>query len=165
MNKLWTPWRMPYLQGEHERPKGCVFCHKATCPNEPEQILHRGESCYVALNRYPYSNGHLLIIPYAHVSSLEDLDAQTLTEMMLSVNLCLAALREAYAPQGFNVGVNLGTAAGAGIADHVHMHVVPRWKADTNFMSVIGDTRVIVEMLDQAYARLNPIFAKLGETG
>jgi ATP adenylyltransferase len=113
------------------------------------------------MNRYPYSNGHLMVIPYAHVSSLEDLDTAALTEMMLAVNTCLAALRAAFAPHGFNVGVNLGKAAGAGIEEHVHMHVVPRWIADTNFMPVVGQTRVIPELLDESYTRLKPIFDKL----
>lgn len=165
MNRLWTPWRMPYLRGECKKLDGCVFCHKPSCADDDEYILHRGEFCYVTLNRYPYSSGHLMIIPYAHVSSLEDLDAPTLTEMMLSVNMSLAALREAYAPHGFNLGVNLGKAAGAGIAEHVHMHIVPRWTADTNFMPMLAGTRVIPEMLEDAYARLEPIFAALIAAG
>jgi ATP adenylyltransferase len=164
VDKLWTPWRMAYLRGEDKRPGGCIFCHKVSCSDEKEHILHRGEFCYVTLNRYPYSNGHLMVIPYDHVPSLEHLDTPALTEMMLLVNLSLAALREAYAPHGFNLGVNLGKAAGAGIAEHVHMHIVPRWMADTNFMPVVGETRVIPELLDEAYARLKPIFAKLDES-
>ena len=163
MNRLWTPWRMPYLRGEDKRPDGCIFCHKLCCSDEKEHILYRGEWCYVTLNRYPYSNGHLMVIPNVHVSSLEDLDERTLSEMMQVVNLSLAALREAYAPHGFNVGVNLGKAAGAGIAEHVHMHVVPRWTADTNFMPVVGSTRVIPELLDDAYARLKLHFPRPGD--
>jgi ATP adenylyltransferase len=150
---------MPYLRGEQEQPDGCIFCHKFNCSDDEEHILYRGRSCYVTLNRYPYSNGHLMVIPYIHVCSLEDLDEPALSEMMQVVNMSLAVLREAYAPQGFNVGVNLGRAAGAGIADHVHMHIVPRWVADTNFMPVVGNTRVIPELLDDAYLRLKPIFA------
>jgi ATP adenylyltransferase len=163
MNRLWTPWRMPYLRGKDAKPAGCVFCYKTSCPDQGEHILHRGEFCYVTLNRYPYNNGHLMVIPYVHAPSIEDLDTPTLTEMMLAVNLSLAALREAYAPHGFNVGVNLGKAAGAGIADHVHVHVVPRWAADTNFMPVVSQTRVIPELVDEAYARLKPIFVALTE--
>jgi len=161
MERLWTPWRMPYLRGEDEKPAGCVFCHKVNAPDADEHVLHRGTFCYVTLNRYPYSNGHLMVIPCTHVPSLEDLDAPALTEMMQAVNLSLAVLREAYDPHGFNVGVNLGKAAGAGIAEHVHMHIVPRWMADTNFMPVVGQTRVIPELLDDAYARLKPIFVRL----
>jgi ATP adenylyltransferase len=161
MNTLWTPWRMPYLSGEDERPDGCIFCRKLSCSDDQEHILYRGKSCYVTLNRYPYSNGHLMVIPNVHVPSIEDLDEPTLSEMMQIVNLSLAALREAYAPHGFNVGVNLGQAAGAGIAEHVHIHVVPRWTADTNFMPVVGSTRVIPELLDDTYSRLRPIFLRL----
>ena len=149
---------MPYLRGEDDKPDGCVFCHKSKCSDEKEHILLRARSCYVTLNRYPYSNGHLMVIPYVHVASLEDLDESTLSEMMQAVNLSLSALRAAYHPQGFNIGVNLGEAAGAGIAEHVHMHVVPRWNADTNFMPVVSDTRVIPETLADAYARLKPMF-------
>ncbi len=164
MDRLWTPWRMPYLRGEDDKPAGCVFCYKISRPDPEEHVLHRGRFCYITMNRYPYSNGHVMVIPYVHVPSLEDLDTPTLTEMMLAVNLSLGALRQAYAPHGFNVGVNLGTAAGAGIAEHVHMHVVPRWTADTNFMPVVGKTRVIPELLDEAYVRLKPIFAQLNES-
>lgn len=155
---------MPYLRGEDERPDDCVFCHKVNYSDDREHILYRGGFCYVTLNRYPYSNGHLMVIPYVHVPSLEDLDMPTLSEMMQIVNLGLAALREAYTPHGFNVGVNLGKAAGAGIAEHVHMHIVPRWMADTNFMPVVGQTRVIPELLDEAYTRLKPIFDRLDES-
>jgi ATP adenylyltransferase len=152
---------MPYLLGADKRHDGCIFCHKFGCSDDEEHILYRGESCYVTLNRYPYSNGHLMVIPYVHAPSLENLDAATLSEMMQVVNLSLAALRKAYAPHGYNIGVNLGKAAGAGIAEHVHMHVVPRWTADTNFMPVVGSTRVIPELLDDAYARLKPFFTCL----
>lgn len=149
---------MPYLRSDGKKQDGCIFCQKLSSSDDAEHILLRGKFCYVTLNRYPYSNGHLMVIPYAHVPSLEDLDAPTLSEMMQVVNRSLAALREAYDPHGFNIGVNLGRAAGAGIATHVHMHIVPRWMADTNFMPVVGQTRVIPEMLDDAYARLKPIF-------
>jgi ATP adenylyltransferase len=160
MDRLWTPWRMPYLRGEDERPEGCIFCRKIDAADSKEHILYRGKHCYVALNRYPYSNGHLMVIPFLHVPSLENLDRPTLCEMMQVVKMSLAVLREAYDPQGFNVGVNLGKAAGAGIAEHVHMHIVPRWMADTNFMQVVGKTRLIPELLDDAYQRLKPLFAR-----
>ena len=136
----------------------CVFCVKATAPDTNEHILYRGDSSYVTLNRYPYNNGHLMVIPYAHAASLELLDPPTLTELMLLTNRALAVLRQAYHPDGFNIGINLGQAAGAGIADHIHIHIVPRWNADTNFMPIVGDTRVIPETLDQTYARLRPLF-------
>jgi ATP adenylyltransferase len=152
---------MPYLRGENKRADGCIFCRKLNGSDKEEQILLRSESCYVTLNRYPYSNGHLMVIPYDHVSSIEHLKTSTLSEMMEVVNLSLAALREAYAPHGFNVGLNLGKAAGAGIADHVHMHIVPRWTADTNFMPVVGNARMIPELLEETYVRLRPIFDRL----
>jgi len=151
---------MQYLTGadkSHSAP-GCVFCAKVSAPDESEHVLCRGQFAYVTLNRYPYNNGHLMVIPCAHVASLEQLDPPTLTELMLLTNRGLAALRKAYSPDGFNIGVNLGQAAGAGIAEHVHIHIVPRWNADTNFMPIVGETRVIPETLDQTYARLRPLF-------
>jgi ATP adenylyltransferase len=164
MKRLWTPWRMAYLTGTHQpNPQSvCIFCAKITAPDESEHVLCRGQFAYVTLNRYPYNNGHLMILPYAHVASLEDLDPPTLTELMLLSNRGLAALRKAYRPDGFNIGVNLGQAAGAGIAEHVHIHIVPRWNADTNFMPIVGETRVIPETLDQTYARLRPLFDESG---
>lgn len=136
----------------------CIFCAKVTAPDSIEHILCRGDSAYITLNRYPYNNGHLMVIPYAHASSLELLDPPTLTELMLLTNRALAVLRQAYHPDGFNIGINLGRAAGAGIAEHVHVHIVPRWNADTNFMPIVGETRVIPETLDQTFERLRPLF-------
>jgi ATP adenylyltransferase len=154
---------MQYLTGadkSHSAP-GCVFCAKVSAPDESEHVLCRGQFAYITLNRYPYNNGHLMVVPYVHVASLEDLDPPTLTELMLLMNRGLAALRAAYEPDGFNIGVNLGRAAGAGIAEHVHIHIVPRWNADTNFMPIVGETRVIPEMLDQTYARLRLLFNQI----
>jgi len=139
----------------------CVFCSKiAPGDDRAEHVLWRGELAFMVLNRYPYNNGHLLILPYAHVASLEDLPPETLTEMMLLVNRGLAAVRESMAPHGFNVGVNLGRAAGAGIESHVHIHVVPRWGGDTNFMTTVSETRNIPETLDQTYDRLSSLLHK-----
>ena len=167
MKRLWTPWRMAYLTGaDTSQPgSGCVFCAKVGAPDESEHVLYRGQFAFVTLNRYPYNNGHLMIIPYAHVASLENLDPPTLTELMLLTNRGLAALRQAYRPDGFNIGVNLGQAAGAGIADHVHIHIVPRWSADTNFMPIVGETRVIPETLDQTFSRLRPYFDTSSQSG
>ena len=162
MKRLWTPWRMQYLTGadkSHSEP-GCVFCAKLSAPDESEHVLCRGQFAYVTLNRYPYNNGHLMVIPNTHVASLENLDAPTLAELMQLTNRGLAVLRQAYQPDGFNIGVNLGHAAGAGIAEHVHIHIVPRWSADTNFMPIVGETRVIPETLDQTFTRLRPLFDK-----
>lgn len=154
---------MAYLTGA-DKPlpgSGCVFCCKINAPDDQEHLLARAQFACVTLNRYPYNNGHLMVFPYAHVASLEDLEAPALAELMLLTNRALAVLRMAYQPDGFNIGVNLGQAAGAGIADHVHLHIVPRWNADTNFMPIVGETRVIPETLDQTYARLRPLFDQL----
>jgi ATP adenylyltransferase len=143
------------------KPETCIFCDKIDAEDEAEYVLFRGRTAYITLNRYPYNNGHLLIVPYAHVSDLEDLLPETLQEMMLLVTRSLAVLREAMQPQGFNVGANLGELAGAGIESHVHLHVVPRWSGDTSFMTVLGNTRTIPESLDQTYTRLCRALAKL----
>lgn len=160
MDQLWSPWRLEYILGP--KAQHCVFCQKPDTADDPaEHLLVRGRTSYIALNKYPYNNGHLLVVPYAHVPSLEDLPVETLTEMMLLVNKGMAALRVAMRPQGFNIGANLGKAAGAGIEAHVHIHVVPRWSADTNFMSVIGETRTIPETLDQTFASLRKALVTL----
>ncbi len=153
MKRLWSPWRMAYLT--EERPQGCIFCIKAAEDRDEENlIVCRGEHTFIMLNRYPYNAGHLMVIPYAHVASLEDLPAEVLTELMLLVNRSLAALRRAMSPEAFNVGANLGHAAGAGIVDHVHMHVVPRWEGDTNFLPVLADVRVVPEFLSDTYRKI-----------
>lgn len=160
MNQLWSPWRLEYIMSL--KATGCVFCQKTVADNdEAEHILLRGRSVYLTLNRYPYNNGHLLIVPYQHVPSLEDLPPDTLLEMMLLVKTSLAALRLAMRPQGFNVGANLGKIAGAGIEEHVHLHVVPRWSADTNFMTAVASTRTIPESLDQTFSRIRQALTAL----
>jgi len=161
MDHLFTPWRMPYLQGEEPLPDDCLFCLKPEETDSEAHILHRGDHCYVILNRFPYNNGHLMVVPFGHQGSLADLGEETSAELMALVQLSLEVLREAYEPEGFNVGANIGAAAGAGVADHVHMHVVPRWAGDTNFMTTVGQSRVIPEWMDQVYDRLRPIFERL----
>lgn len=157
MRRLWSPWRMQYLT--EEKPEGCIFCIKAAENKDPENlILYRGEGAFVMLNRYPYNAGHLMVIPYAHVASTESLPVSTLTEIMTLTNRCLAALRRTMSPDAFNIGVNMGHAAGAGIADHVHFHIVPRWEGDTNFMPVLADVRVVPELLSDTYCRLKAAF-------
>lgn len=150
---LWSPWRLEYLTA----PKmgECVLCRAFQGENDRESlVLLRGERAFLILNRYPYNNGHFMVVPALHVPSLEDLDAPVLTEMMLLLNRGLAALRAAMAPNGFNIGVNLGHAAGAGIEDHVHIHAVPRWIGDTNFMPVIGEMRVVPQTWLQTYDQI-----------
>jgi ATP adenylyltransferase len=153
MKRLWSPWRLEYLTAP--KTEECIFCQAAAGDDDRANlVLLRGERIFLILNRYPYTNGHFMAVPYAHLPSLEDLDVPTLTEMMQLLNRGLAALRSAMGCEGFNVGANLGPAAGAGIADHVHMHAVPRWIGDTNFMPVVGRTRVIPQTWLQTYDQL-----------
>lgn len=144
------------LSDKDDKPaEECVFCLKLAQDRDAENyVLWRGKHCAIVLNLYPYNNGHLMVIPYAHVPSLEDLPVEAQTEMMLTVSKSLALLRRAMQPQGFNIGINIGQAAGAGIKDHIHIHIVPRWGGDTNFMPVLAETRVIPEWLDDTYANL-----------
>lgn len=155
MKRLWTPWRMAYLKGSKE--KGCLFCNKIRASSRSDRknlVLWRGERAFIVLNLYPYSNGHLMVAPYAHTGELDALDGETLKEMMLLVAQAIRALRSAMNPQGFNIGANLGRVAGAGVDDHVHLHIVPRWGGDTNFMPVLAATRMIPELLPQTYDHL-----------
>jgi ATP adenylyltransferase len=156
MKHLWSPWRLEYLAAP--KTVGCIFCAALLGEDDRESlVLLRGERAFLILNRFPYNNGHLMVVPHAHVADLEELDTPTLTEMMLLLNRGLAALRASLAPDGFNVGANLGRVAGAGVEDHVHLHVVPRWLGDTNFMPVVGDLRVIPETWLQTYDRLKAV--------
>lgn len=157
MKRLWTPWRMKYLEGK--RPEGCVFCQKIAGNDDAKNhILYRGTHACVMLNLYPYNSGHLMIIPYAHAGRLADLSMDVQTEMLVLLNKSLEVLQRALSPEGFNVGMNLGRAAGAGIDEHVHVHAVPRWSGDTNFMAIFAETRVVPEWLDDTYRKLKPIF-------
>lgn len=161
MKILWTPWRMEYIMGK--KPKGCLFCTKKQELRERDReshILHRGATCYIMLNLFPYTNGHMMIAPYQHVASLEELDDKSLHEMMALVRASVAALNKALSPAGFNIGMNLGKVAGAGIADHLHIHVVPRWQGDVSFMSVLAETRLIPEALGVTYDKLLPILTR-----
>lgn len=153
MKYLWSPWRMEYILSE--RRNGCVFCEELDRPDGPDNlIIFRGESSYVILNRFPYTSGHLMIVPYVHKASIEDLNAEIRTEIMELTARAMRVLREEYHPQGFNLGMNIGEVAGAGVLDHVHLHVVPRWGGDTNFMSTLANTRVLPEILRDTYERV-----------
>ena len=155
MNRLWAPWRLKYIQAVDTHDDGCIFCIKPKQNKDRENlILHRATNCFVIMNLYPYNNGHLMIVPYKHVSDPGDLDSDTLLEMMQTVNECTKALRDAMNPEGFNIGMNIGRVAGAGIDQHVHMHIVPRWNGDTNFMPVLGSAKVISQGLFEAYDML-----------
>jgi ATP adenylyltransferase len=149
---------MAYLQGKEPVPEGCLFCAAPRMEDTEVHIVYRGNLCYAILNRFPYNNGHLMIVPHVHVATLEELEVETLGELMALAQVSLRVLREAYGPQGFNVGMNIGEVAGAGMADHIHLHIVPRWGGDNNYMSTVSGTRIIPEWLDQTYERLRPLF-------
>lgn len=160
---MWSPWRMRYIKGDARTPgDGCIFCEKINASDDAAaHVLARGQYCFVTLNLYPYNNGHLMVVPYRHESSLAALSRDEMDEIGLLVQRSETVLREAYRLDGINVGVNLGAPAGAGIEEHVHVHLVPRWSGDTNFMTVIGQTRVLPENLLDTAARMRPIFQRL----
>jgi ATP adenylyltransferase len=156
--RLWAPWRLDYIKGP--KPAECIFCSKpAEGDDEHAYIVARGEHCFAMLNAYPYNNGHLMVAPYEHVPSVEELADPPLLELMTLTQRTLAALRAVYGPEGFNIGINEGKVAGAGVEGHVHQHVVPRWGADTNFMPVIGDTRVLPQSLAESWAAISRALA------
>jgi ATP adenylyltransferase len=157
MKRIWAPWRLKYILGD--KPDGCIFCEKADATSDQgDLVLYRGKYCYIMMNRYPYNNGHLMVVSKKHIDLPTKLSVEAQTELMQQINMCLEVLQEAMRPNGFNVGMNLGTCAGAGIKDHLHVHIVPRWTGDTNFMPVLGDTHVIVEGLESCYDKLKPLF-------
>ena len=154
MDYLWTPWRYAYVSTA-EKASGCVFCDAANAGNdEKARIVHRGENCFVILNTFPYTPGHVMIVPYAHLDELRKLPPEAAREMMELSQRMESVLRELYRPDGINLGMNIGKAAGAGIAGHIHMHVLPRWVADANFMSVVAETRVLPETLEETWKRM-----------
>ena len=162
MKQLWAPWRMEFLT---EPKKGsqdsCVFCELLSQKQDDTNlILHRGKTHFVILNKYPYNNGHLMVIPLRHTNDYTSLTKQELSEMNALTQHAMKALRNAYEPQGFNLGMNLGTAAGAGIKEHLHMHIVPRWVGDTNFLPVLGDTKSMPQHLTASFEALLPYFRK-----
>lgn len=159
---MWAPWRMAYVSAEHhhefEGPR-CVFCDlPAQGDDERALILARGEHCFVIMNAYPYASGHLMVVPYAHLDRLTDMEPDAVAEMMDLARAAQTVLTGAMRPHGFNLGMNQGSAAGAGIEDHLHLHLVPRWSGDTNFMPVTGDVRVMPQSLEETYAVLKPGF-------
>ena len=154
--RIWAPWRLAYVKdAAKDIESGCIFCAKpADDDDRGNLIVHRGERCFVILNLYPYTNGHLMVAPFEHIGAIQELPPETTAEMMALAQRAITALEEQYAPHGFNVGFNQGRVAGAGVEHHIHMHVVPRWGGDTNFMPVLGDTRVMPQTLDQTYEAL-----------
>jgi ATP adenylyltransferase len=160
MDRLWSPWRYRYVSTAEES-SGCIFCDKPRAGDDRAQlIIHRAKLNFVLLNLYPYTSGHMMVAPYAHVGTLEDAAQETLEEMMLLTQRAQRHLRELYRAPGFNVGMNIGSCAGAGVVGHIHMHVLPRWAGDANFMTTIGETRVIPESLEAAYERLAAAFSE-----
>jgi ATP adenylyltransferase len=153
MKHIWSPWRRKYLEG-HGSTVGCVFCDALGQSDEEALIVTRGKRAIVILNRYPYTSGHLMIVPNDHVDTIEKLSEETWAEMFTLTKSALAALRSAYRAKAFNLGVNIGEPAGAGVADHAHLHVVPRWSGDTNFMTVLGQVRVMPESLEDTWKKL-----------
>lgn len=163
MDRLWSPWRYEYIaSGGAADPKihGCIFCNLQADPGKDQSnfVLHRGSHNFIVLNIYPYVSGHLLIVPYEHVGELDAATRKTTDELMDLTKRCQTVLRDVYQPNGFNVGMNLGESAGAGIVDHIHIHILPRWTGDTNFMTTIANTRVIPEDLATTYQKLRAKF-------
>ena len=153
MEHLWAPWRMGYVSAE--QPKGCIFCAKPKADDdEANQILYRGELVFIMLNAFPYNSGHLLVAPFRHIADPLELTPQESSELLYGLRIAIATLRGSLHPEGFNLGMNVGRVAGAGFAEHLHAHVVPRWTGDTNFMAVAADTRVVPEALADCYCRL-----------
>jgi ATP adenylyltransferase len=165
MDHLYTPWRMPYIRGETKakRDGGCIFCEAPSLPDGESLVIARSEHVYAILNLFPYNNGHLMVVPFNHVDTPEALPEAALTDMMRMVTRAISALRRLYRPTAFNLGANIGAAAGAGIADHFHFHVVPRWSGDSNFMTVVGATRVIPDTLENTYRELKQVWQELYE--
>jgi ATP adenylyltransferase len=157
MKTLWAPWRMEYILSEKEGD--CLFCIKPKENNDRDNlILYRADNTYVIMNKYPYNNGHLMVVPYFHTSSFNGLSNEVLSELMMLTKYSVDCLKSAFSPEGFNVGINIGEVAGAGIKEHIHIHIVPRWAGDASFMTVLGELRVIPEHILETYDKLYPIF-------
>ncbi|MGZ5307723.1 MAG: HIT family protein [Solirubrobacterales bacterium] len=161
-HRIWAPWRLEYVKdASKDNEEECIFCAKPgedTAHDAENLIVHRGERCFVILNKFPYTNGHLMVAPYEHLATLQELPAETVAEMMALAQRGMGQLEETYSPHGYNVGFNQGRVAGAGVEHHIHMHVVPRWGGDTNFMPVLADTRVMPQTLEQSYEALRGAF-------
>jgi len=159
VERLWTPWRRAFVEGAGERSDGCFLCTKAAEHDDKRNlILWRGNHVFVLLNLYPYNSGHLMVAPFLHTGDLAGLSAEIASEMMHVLQRSVGVVEQVYRPDAFNLGMNLGRSAGAGVPDHLHSHVVPRWNGDTNFMPITADTKVLPESLDQTYERLKPTF-------
>ncbi len=162
MKQLWAPWRMEYITTEMEKAEGCIFCNfPAENNDEKNLIAYRAEKCFVILNKFPYNNGHVMVVPYQHTGDILELSDDVLLDMQKTIKLTVQAIRETMHPHAMNIGMNLGRSAGAGIADHVHYHLVPRWNGDTNFMPILTGTKVVSESLIATWEKLVKAFGKL----
>ena len=159
MERLWAPWRLTYVKSAADEAPACIFCAKPEDDDRTSLIIHRGPTCFVLLNLYPYTNGHLMVAPYRHIGTPGALDAEERAELWELFDHSLRALESAYRPHGANAGVNLGRAAGAGVEGHLHLHVVPRWNGDTNFIPVLADVRVMAQHLDDTWETLREAWA------
>jgi ATP adenylyltransferase len=157
MDRLWSPWRYRYVSTATEDDR-CIFCHKPEGDDRENLIVYRGELCFVLLNLYPYTSGHLMVAPYAHIATLAEAEEATAAEVMSLTRRAQACLAGTYRAPGFNIGMNIGSCAGAGVAGHIHMHVLPRWPGDANFMTTVGETRVLPEDLETTRQRLAAAF-------
>ena len=157
MDYLWTPWRYAYITtaGKNEgRADGCIFCGLPKLPDQESKVVYRGKHCYIILNSFPYTSGHVMVVPFAHLDELQKLPEAAAHEMMALSQKMESVLRQVYTPDGINLGMNIGRAAGAGVTGHIHMHVLPRWVGDTNFMTVTGESRVLPEALEETWRKL-----------
>ena len=162
MKRLWAPWRMKYIE-QADKTEGCIFCTlPAENKDEEKLILHRGKTAFIMLNSFPYNNGHLMVAPFKHTADMQDLEDEELLEIQRLLRYAIRLLTETMHPDGFNIGVNLGLTAGAGVADHIHWHIVPRWNGDTNFMPVVADTKVLPDSLQSTYKKLKKKIEELG---
>jgi len=163
MEIKWTPWRSQYIKRDEAADTGCALCHAHQTGDDARLlVLHRGEHCYVLMNLYPYNPGHLMVVPYEHTAGFDALPPPVAAELMHLAQVCTRALMAAMRPGGFNLGMNLGRTGGAGIDEHIHLHVVPRWNGDTNFMPLIGGVKLLPEGIDDTYAALLPFFEQSG---
>lgn len=166
MDRVWSPWRMQFIKELSEKKEGCIFCKmKSSADDRDSLILYRGKKVFIVMNRYPYTNGHLLVVPYKHAASLNGLDHDEYGEMLSLASASVDIMTKELFAEGFNCGFNLGKAAGAGIDDHIHLHVVPRWVGDINFLPVLSNTRSIPEYLHESYDKLIKGFKKLDSRG
>ncbi len=162
MKRLWAPWRMEYILTEFNKPQSCIFCEFPPKNNDEKYlIVYRSEKSFVILNKYPYNNGHAMVVPYQHTGDLTELDGETLLDIQLTIKKTIEMMKVTIIPQGFNIGMNLGRVGGAGIDEHLHYHIVPRWNGDTNFMPILGDTKIVSEGLSATWKRFMEGFDNL----